>query len=156
MDNRHKGRIEETIRQLVAELLVRRVKDPRVSNVSITRIELSRDYSLAKLYYNIIGGSDDLEDVDKGLKSARGFIRGKIKKHLSLRVIPQLLFIYDSSLDKAMALEVIIDRIHKEELLHGEEPVNGEELREEKHSGGESRRGISNEKGKTDDKGSFQ
>ena len=117
MDNKYKGRVEETIHQLVAELIVRRVKDPRVENVSIIRVTVSRDYSIAKLYYNIIGGSDDLQDVESGLKSARGYIRNKIKKHLRLRVIPELVFIYDSSLDNAMALEKIIDRIHEEEPL---------------------------------------
>ena len=117
MDNKYKGRVEETIHQLVAELIVRRVKDPRVENVSIIRVTVSRDYSIAKLYYNIICGSDDLQDVESGLKSARGYIRNKIKKHLRLRVIPELVFIYDSSLDNAMALEKIIDRIHEEEPL---------------------------------------
>ncbi|MBN2184332.1 MAG: 30S ribosome-binding factor RbfA [Candidatus Krumholzibacteriota bacterium] len=115
MNNKYKGRVEETIHQLVAELIVRRVKDPRVENVSIIRVSVSGDYSVAKLYYNIIGGSDDLEDVESGLKSARGYIRNKIKKHLRLRVIPELVFIYDSSLDKAMALEEIIEGIHEEE-----------------------------------------
>jgi len=117
MNNKYKGRVEETIHQLVAELIVRRVKDPRVENVSIIRVSVTRDYSIAKLYYNIIGGSDDLQDVESGLKSARGYIRNKIKKHLRLRVIPELVFIYDSSLDNAMALEEIIDGIHEEEPL---------------------------------------
>ncbi len=114
MNDRHRGRVEETIHQLVAELIVRRVKDPRVENVSIIRVSVSKDYSVAKLYYNIIGGSSGLRDVESGLKSARGYIRSKIKKHLRLRVIPELVFIYDSSLDNAMALEKIIDGIHEE------------------------------------------
>ncbi|MBN2070657.1 MAG: 30S ribosome-binding factor RbfA [Candidatus Krumholzibacteriota bacterium] len=124
-DNKHKGRIEETIHQLVADLLVRRVKDPRVENVSIIRVSVSRDYSVAKLYFNIIGGSDDLEQVEVGLKSARGYIRNSIKKKLRLRVIPELIFIYDSSLDKAMALEEIIVKMHEDE--PGDEDDSAEE-----------------------------
>ena len=129
MKNKYKGRVEETIHQLVAALIVRRVKDPRVENVSIIRVSVSGDYSVAKLYYNIIGGSDDLQDVESGLKSAKGYIRNKIKKHLRLRVIPELIFIYDSSLDKAMALEKIIDGIHEEEPL--KESDSAEENSEE-------------------------
>ncbi|HSG28899.1 MAG TPA: 30S ribosome-binding factor RbfA [Candidatus Krumholzibacterium sp.] len=117
MEGKYKARIEETIHQLVAELLMRRVKDPRVADVSVIRVEASSDYSVAKIYYNIIGGSEALEDVKTGLQSCRGFIRGNLKKHLRLRVIPELVFIYDSSLDRAMALEEIIEKIHTEDPL---------------------------------------
>jgi ribosome-binding factor A len=117
MSERNKGRIEETIRQTVAELLMRKVKDPRVTDVSVLRVEASRDYSIAKIYFNLIGGSEPerVAEAEKGLSSSRGFMRMHIKKHLRLRVIPELVFIYDSSLDRAMHLEEIIDGIHREE-----------------------------------------
>jgi ribosome-binding factor A len=131
MDGKYKARVEETIHQLVAEMLFRRVKDPRVENVSILRVEAARDYSVAKIYYNIIGGSDDLENVTRGLESCRGFMRGIIKKHIRLRVIPELVFIYDSSLDRAMALEEIINKIHDEDEVEKAEEVHGEAVEEE-------------------------
>ncbi|MBN1165148.1 MAG: 30S ribosome-binding factor RbfA [Candidatus Krumholzibacteriota bacterium] len=121
MNGKHKARVEETIHQLVAQLLVRKVKDPRVTNVSIIRVEAAKDYSIAKIFYNIIGGSENLEEVARGLSSSRGFIRSQVKKAIRLRVIPELVFIYDSSLDKAMELEDLIDRLHQEK-----EPRNGE------------------------------
>ncbi len=114
MEGKHKARVEETIHQLVAGMLVRKVKDPRVANVSILRVEAARDYSVAKIFYNVIGGGDDLQDVQKGLDSCKGFMRGHVKKELRLRVIPEFIFVYDSSLDRAMALEELIDRIHEE------------------------------------------
>ncbi len=117
MSDRARARIEETIHQLVAELLVRRVKDPRVANVSITLVKTSKDYTLAKILYNVIGGSDDLADVAAGLRSCSGFIRSQIRNHLRMRVIPELTFIYDASLDKAMAIEEIIQNIHDEETV---------------------------------------
>ena len=125
MSERIKGRIEETIRQMVAELLMRKVKDPRVTDVSVLRVDVSKDYSVAKIYFNLIGGSEPerISNAEKGLSSSRGFIRMHIKKHLRLRVIPELVFIYDSSLDRAMHLEEIIDQIHSEE----EDDAAGEE-----------------------------
>ncbi len=110
MSERNKGRIEETIRQMVASLLLRKVKDPRVTDVS-------RDYSVAKIYFNLIGGSDPekVAEAEKGLLSSRGYMRMHIKKHIRLRVIPELVFIFDSSLDRAMHLEEVIDRIHSDE-----------------------------------------
>jgi ribosome-binding factor A len=115
MNEKHKGRIEQTLRQLIAELLMRKVKDPRVTEVSIIDVEMSKDYSLARIRYNVIGGSENLEDVQRGLESCRGFVRSQIKNHLRLRIIPELVFVYDSSLDRAMALEELIQQIHEEQ-----------------------------------------
>ena len=116
MNERNKGRIEETIRQTVAQLLLRKVKDPRVTDVSILRVDVSKDYSVAKIYFNLIGGSEPerIAEAEKGLASSRGFMRMHVKKHLRLRVIPELVFRYDSSLDRAMHLEEIIESIHEE------------------------------------------
>ena len=121
MAERHKARAEEAIRQMIAELLLRRVKDPRVSQVSIIDVRLSKDYSVAKVLYNIVGGEGDSEEVRRGLESCRHFIRGQLKNNLRLRVIPELVFIYDVSLDRAMAIEEILQRIHDEEPHSGEE-----------------------------------
>ncbi len=117
MSERTKGRIEQTIRQTVAALLLRKVKDPRVTDVSILRVDVSRDYSVAKIYFNLIGGSEPerVAEAEKGLLSSRGYMRMHVKKHLKLRVIPELIFIFDSSLDRAMHLEEIIERIHTED-----------------------------------------
>jgi len=117
MSERTKGRIEQTIRQTVAALLMRKVKDPRVTDVSILRVDVSRDYSVAKIYFNLIGGSEPerVAEAEKGLLSSRGYMRMHVKKHLRLRVIPELIFIFDSSLDRAMHLEEIIENIHAED-----------------------------------------
>ncbi len=126
MSERTKGRIEQTIRQTVAALLLRKVKDPRVTDVSILRVDVSRDYSVAKIYFNLIGGSEPerVAEAEKGLLSSRGYMRMHVKKHLKLRVIPELIFIFDSSLDRAMHIEEIIESIHTED-EDGE--VEGEE-----------------------------
>jgi len=123
MDDKHKGRLEESIHQMIAELLIRRVKDPRVKFVSITGVELSKDYSVAKILYNIVGGNEDMDNVKKGLTSCRGFIRSQIKRKLRLRVIPELVFIYDSSLDRAMAIEELLQQIQDDD--QSDEKVGG-------------------------------
>lgn len=141
MSERIKGRVEQTIRQIVAELLLRKVKDPRVTDVSILRVEVSRDYSLAKIYFNLIGGSEPerVAEAEKGLLSSRGYMRMHVKKHLRLRVIPQLLFIFDSSLDRAMHLEEVIKSIRAEDSREPgddvEEPEENVEEPEEEEKG---------------------
>jgi len=115
MAEKQKARVEEAIRHMIAELLLRKVKDPRVSQVSIIDVRLSKDYSVAKILYNIVGGDGESEEVRKGLESCRHFIRGQLKNNMRLRVIPELVFIYDVSLDRAMAIEELLQRIHDEE-----------------------------------------
>jgi ribosome-binding factor A len=110
MSEKQKGRAKELIRQRVADLLMRRVKDPRVSEVSIIDVDLSADYSVAKIY----------------LESCKSFIRIQLKKGIRLRVIPDLVFQYDETLDRAMAIEELIHKIHDEEdPPEGEEPEDG-------------------------------
>lgn len=115
MSEKHKARIEEEIMALIAELLLRRVKDPRVANVSITHVEAAKDYSSAKILYNIVGGANDPAVVQQGLVSCSSYLRGQIGKRLRLRVIPELLFRYDVSLDRAMKIDELIDKIHRED-----------------------------------------
>jgi len=115
MSEKSKARVEEEIMALIAELLIRRVKDPRVANVSITHVVASKDYSTAKILYNIIGSAHDETAVRKGLASCAGYLRGQIAKRLRLRVIPELVFAYDVTLDRAMKIEELIERIHHED-----------------------------------------
>jgi len=115
MSEKQKARIEEEIQALVAELILRRVKDPRVAHVSITRVEAAKDYSTAKVFYNVVGGTSDPAGVKKGLASCASFIRGQIARRLRLSVTPELVFLYDESLDRAMKIEEIIEQLHREE-----------------------------------------
>jgi ribosome-binding factor A len=126
MSEKQKARNEDDIKMLIAEIILRRVKDPRVSNVSITNVEASSDYSVAKVLYNVIGGeSADIATVQKGLDSCKSYIRNQIKKHMHLHTIPQLVFIYDKSLDRAMKIEELLAQIRREEEERGKESADG-------------------------------
>ncbi len=115
MNEKQKARIEDEIRVLVSELIIRRVKDPRVANVSVTRVETSRDYSVAKIFYNVVGGAGDPVVVQQGLESSRRWMRSQIARRLRLRTVPELVFVYDVSLDRAMKIEELLERIHRED-----------------------------------------
>ncbi len=115
MGNKYKARRKEEIREFVAELIIRKVKDPRVSNVTIQKVEAPDDFSVAKIYYNIIGEKDEMELVRRGLTSCKGYIRSELRNHMRMRIIPELIFIYDKSLDKAMRIEKVLKKIHNDE-----------------------------------------
>jgi len=121
VSEKSKGRVEETIRHLIAEALLRKVKDPRVTGVSITRVEVSSDYSFAKVMYNVVGGGDNVDDVQRGLDSCKGFIRRMLRGSLKTRTIPELAFFYDPSLDEAMKIEELIKKIHEGDSQESEE-----------------------------------
>jgi ribosome-binding factor A len=101
-------RIEEQIQRLLAELLRREVKDPRVGSVTITAVEVSRDLSHAKVHFLPFGARRPADEVGEALKSAAGFLRAHLRKHLKLRQVPELNFVLDETIDRAARLSSLI------------------------------------------------
>jgi ribosome-binding factor A len=98
-------RINETIKELVSELLMERIRDPRVGLVTVTGVRVSGDLATAKVYYSVMGDAAAREATRKGLVSARNFLRSAISDELGMRVAPELRFVYDDSVDRAMRIE---------------------------------------------------
>ena len=105
------GRINEEIQRELAELL-RRLKDPRVSQVgmvSITRVDTTGDLRYARVFVSVLDKTQE-KDVLKGLKSASGFLRRELGHSLQLRYTPELQFIADDSIGYgADILEILRD-----------------------------------------------
>lgn len=100
-------------RELIA--ILREVKDPRVSGMlSIVKVEVSNDLSYCKVYISALEGVDVAKESAKGLKSASGFIRGRLGSALHLRKTPELKFIADDSIEKGMELFDKLKDIGKE------------------------------------------
>ncbi len=100
-----KERINETIKEILSELLLNQIKDPRVGLVTITAVRVATDLSTAKVYYSVMGDDEERSETHKGLVSARYFMRKTISGELKMRTSPELRFVYDDSLDRAMAIE---------------------------------------------------
>ena len=98
-------RINETIREVVSELILYKIKDPRVGMVTITAARISRDLSHAKIYFSVMGDEAVQAESFEGLKSATNFVRRSIGQELDLRISPELTFVYDDSLDRAERIE---------------------------------------------------
>lgn len=101
-------RIGEQIQRELAELLRLEVKDPRVRMVTLTGVEVARDYSHAKVFYTTLQGAD--KAVQQGLERAAGFLRSQLAHSMKLRVIPQLHFVYDTSVERGAHLSQLIDQ----------------------------------------------
>ena len=103
-------RIESEIQRVLAGLIAREVKDPRVGNVTITGVSLAADMGVAKVFYAPFVSSHPQEEVQTGLNRAAGFLRGEAGRRLGLRHAPRLDFVFDDTTAKAARLTGLIDR----------------------------------------------
>lgn len=101
-------RVAEQIQRELAELLRLEIKDPRVRMVTVTGVEVARDYSHAKVYYTALEGANDA--VQQGLERASGFLRSQLAHSMKLRITPQLHFAYDPSIERGARLSQLIDQ----------------------------------------------
>ncbi len=103
-------KIEAQLQRVLASLIAREVKDPRVGNVTITAVGLSADMALARVYFVPFASRHPPEEVRQGLTHAGGFLRGEVGRALGLRHAPRLEFILDDTADKAAQLTGLIDQ----------------------------------------------
>jgi ribosome-binding factor A len=103
-------RIGAELQRVLAELIAREVKDPRVGSVTVTAVRVAPDMSSAKVLFVPFGGTHPAEEVQAGLTRAAGFLRGEVGRRLSLRHAPRLEFAYDETPERADRLTRLIDR----------------------------------------------
>lgn len=102
-------RVAELIQRRLAELIQQELKDPRLPAwVTISAVDVSADFSYAKVYFTALQARP--EDVLKVLNTASSFLRAQLAKVLTLRIVPQLQFVHDESLEQGRHLQAIIDR----------------------------------------------
>ena len=106
-------RVGDHILKEIAILLLHRVRDPRVQGATITGIRLSDDIKQARVFYSVMGEENRIRTVQAGLDSAKGFIKKEIGMRLSLRYVPEITFVHDSSLESASHMEKVFQELHK-------------------------------------------
>ncbi|MDD2189538.1 MAG: 30S ribosome-binding factor RbfA [Eubacteriales bacterium] len=113
------GRLGEEIRRIVSELLIREIKDPRLSGiVTVSAVDVTEDGSYATIYITKLGsdvteetGDDEKNDVLTAFKSAKGLIRREIGRQIKLRHVPDLSFKMDTSLEYGRHISKLIDEL---------------------------------------------
>jgi len=109
-------RVAEGIRAELATLLGRRIRDPRVAGVIVSRVMVTDDLRSAKIYVRLLDGDTAREkELLTGLKSAQGMLRSAITKALSLRFAPELRFFYDESIEKRARVDELLHEIDREQ-----------------------------------------
>lgn len=101
-------KVADRIQVIVAEMLERRIKDPRLGFVTVTDVRLTGDTQNATIFYTVMGEEDELASTAVALESARGLIRSEVGKQLGMRHVPTLEFIHDALPDTARHLEEVL------------------------------------------------
>jgi len=102
------ARLQERIRERAAYCLQFELNDPRAGFITITKVELTADLSIAKIHYSVLGEASDRTKVAHMLEHASGFIQRQIGRVLELRRLPSLRWIYDASAEEAADMDRII------------------------------------------------
>lgn len=107
-------RVGDQILRFIAELLIERIRDPRVSKVTLTDISLSNDLKNARIYFSVLGTEIEVKEALNGLESAKGFIKRELGKRSQLRYVPDIMFDHDPTLETGNRLEQLFKKIEAE------------------------------------------
>jgi ribosome-binding factor A len=113
-DRRRIQRLEALILQTVAPLVSHGLSDPRLAMVTVTRVKLAADLSVARVNWSTLGGPGDVAKVQHALEHARGPLQAAVAAALRTRVTPRLLFHYDESLARGQRVTEVLEQISRE------------------------------------------
>ncbi|MCC7202508.1 MAG: 30S ribosome-binding factor RbfA [Nitrospirae bacterium] len=108
-------RLGDQIRAEVADIIARKIKDPRIGFVTVTSVDVSEDLRHAKVSVSVYGDEKTQAETMKGLNSAAGFVKGEIGRRIKIKFTPDIIFRLDSSLEKAAHVLEILEHIKKDE-----------------------------------------
>jgi len=115
LPGRRANRVGDLILREVADLLMTKVKDPRVKKITVTGISVSKDLRYARVYYSLIADQQEILDAQKGLDSAKGFIKREIGLRMDLKYVPDIVFKHDPSLAEGDHMEKLFRKLRTEE-----------------------------------------
>ena len=103
-------RIEDQIQRILTEVLRTQVRDPRLDDVVITGVDVSRDLSVAWVHYNTLDGQGDRVTLEQAFDSALGFLRSQLASQLTVRNVPELRMRFDDTAEVGSKMEQLIDK----------------------------------------------
>jgi ribosome-binding factor A len=124
MTSHRSERVGDALRGVIAELLAREIKDPRIGMVTLTRVQMSADLKHARVFFSCLG--DDLahERSLAGLRSASGYIKAHAARRLKLRFTPEITFVFDPSIETSVRVAALLrdQRASETKRVHSDEP----------------------------------
>ena len=120
-------RVGDQIRAEVADLLARELQDPGLGFVTVTRVRVTADLQIARIYYTSLGDERARRATRNALERATPFIRRQIGSRLRLRRVPQIQFVFDESVEQQERLERLLQEIHETDAARAHSEHSGDE-----------------------------
>jgi len=116
MGSTRNRRISEEIKKVISDLLIRGLKDPRISKfTSVTEVKTTNDLRFAYVYISVYDPNANRKETVEGLNNAKGYIRNELGKHIDLRYTPEPIFREDDSVENAMHIQNILSSVKTED-----------------------------------------
>lgn len=108
-------RINEEVLRELSNIIRGEIKDPRINSMtSVTAVDVAPDLKTCKVYISVLGDEESQKNTLAGLRSAEGFIKGRLAKTINLRNTPELIFILDQSIEYGVRMTKMIDEVTKD------------------------------------------
>lgn len=112
-DAKRTDRLRVQIKEIISEIIQRKLKDPHVGMITITEVTVTRDLSEAVVFYSVFGDTQVRRETNKTLDRARGFIQSELGKTMKIRRVPSLRFEIDKSVDQGLRIQHLLDQIQE-------------------------------------------
>lgn len=122
MQGKRLERVNQLIKEEVSMLLQRELKDPRLGFVTVTEVDVTPDLKHAKVYVSVLGRDAQWTASFQALDSARGFVWSWLRRHLDLRVTPEIAFRPDRSMEHAAHIQSLLAELRTKRRDDGTEP----------------------------------
>lgn len=119
MSTRRTAKVAEAIRQVVSTTVLLGLRDPRIQQVTILRVETPADLRTSKVYVSVLGDEKHQRLTMRGLEAARGYLQSKIAEELDLRYTPVLTFILDQGVKKSVEASRLLRKLDLEDASRG-------------------------------------
>ena len=108
------NRVAEQMKKELGEIILQKVKDPRIGFITVTDVEVTGDLQNATIFISVLGDESEKEATLKGLNKAKGFIRTEIGKRMRLRVTPEIEFEFDESIAYGNRIQTLLTQVNNE------------------------------------------
>lgn len=115
METGRTSRLNEAVKEEIADILARKLKDPRIGFVTVTAAKVSADLRHAYVFVSILGSKEQKEETYQSLDGAKGFIRSELGKRLRIKFLPEIFFAIDESVEEGIRISQLIEQVHKEQ-----------------------------------------
>jgi ribosome-binding factor A len=114
-EGKRSEKVADAIRKEISEMiLLKTIKDPRIGFLTITRVSVSDDCRMARVYFSVMGSPEERDRSIEGLNSAKGYVRKELGRRMRLRYTPDIIFQFDPSIEYAIHIDEVFHRIQEE------------------------------------------